>query len=1033
MNEIPQLLIENIAKKNIVLFLGSGYLYNAKHPDMRTAPFGPDLANEISDRFLNGSHKGSHLAFVADLAINETNLFEVQSFIFEIFDKFTPNEAHHLFASLPWKAIFTTNYDLIVERSYQNNEKAIQDLSTVYRNTPQQQIFRTDNTVPYYKLHGSISHINDENLPLILSTDQYIDHQKNRDRLFSKLKELATDFSILFVGYSNQDINIRSVLKELNNLKDGKPRSYLVRPGVSEEEIRYWEAQKITPIRLGYEEFINQVDKKISEKDRRLSKFRIEVDKPIYKKFQVDVKELKPTESFITFLERESEYVHSSMPSANTDPKAFYRGYFENWDPIIKELDVERHEQNRILTQLILEDRYQKENRSFLFVIKGYAGSGKSVLLKRIAWEASVQFDQLCLFINNDTSLRYEPIIELYNYVKKRIFIFIDNALDNERGIIALIEKAEKNKIPVSIIASERTNSWNEDSDLKKFTTEEFSISYLNSDEIDQLISKLERHNSLGYLENKTPEERKAELEGRAGRVLLVALHEATAGKPFEEIVFDEYNQLRSDQAKSLYLTVSILHRLGSEARAGLISRVHGINFNEFKEKLFNPLEFVVFSEKNYLIGDYVYKTRHPHIAEIVFETVLQDDQSRYDEYVRILTFLDIDFKSDQNAFLAMTNARKLIEIFRDPRHIRNLYEIAGERNLDNPKLLQQKAIFEMQSNSGSLSSAEKFLNKAFDMAPNDPLIFHSIAELCIKKAEAATNDVEKSKLLTTAHDLCNKIIKQRPNQSDHPYHTLLKIALMKLTDVIEKNNPVSIEAKIKEMERLISISKQQTSDHEFLLEIEATFNKLIDNEPKSIELLKKAHNLNKATPFIALRYSKILERNGQIDDAKKVLKETLNLNPSDKDINFEFARLIQKSDPQNHKEIIHHYRRSFTKGDTRYEAQFWYARAQYVFNNINEAKEVFDELAYIRMSPDKKNKPRGLLKENDQFITFEGSLIRIELSYAFVKRDILGDGIFIYRYSENKNWDTYKVGARISFNLAFNFKGPIAVNTKII
>ncbi|MCD4722466.1 MAG: hypothetical protein K8S13_21800, partial [Desulfobacula sp.] len=697
------------------------------------------------------------------------------------------------------------------------------------------------------------------------------------------------------------------------------------------------------------------------------------------------------------------------------------------------ELDVEKHEKNRILTQLILEERYQKENRSFLFIIKGYAGSGKSVLLKRLAWDASVEFDQFCIFIKNDTSLRYEPIIELFNYVKQRIYIFIDNALENEKGIISLIEKVEKNKIPVTIIASERTNNWNEESDLKKYTTEEFSISYLKSDEIDQLISKLEKHNSLGYLEGKTPEERKLELKERAGRVLLVALHEATSGKPFEEIVFDEYNQLKDDQAKSLYLTVSILHRLGSEARAGLISRVHGINFNEFKRKLFDPLEFVVFTEKNYLIGDYVYKTRHPHIAEIVFETVLKDDQSKYDEYVRILTFLDIDYKSDQNAFLSMTNARKLIEIFRDPRHIRNLFKIVGEENSDNPKLLQQKAIFEMQSNDGSLVSAEKFLSEALELAPNDPLISHSFAELCLKRAELSTNDVEKSKLLRTARDLCNKIIKKYTNHRDHSYHTLLKIALMNLNDVIEKNDPVSIEVKIKETERLILISKQQFSDHEFLLEIEATFNKLINNEPKSIELLKKAHNLNKATPFIALRYSKILEKNDKIEDAKKVLKETLNLNPNDKDINFEFARLIQITEPQNKKEIIHYYRRSFTKGDTRYEAQFWYARAQYMFNFIIEAKEIFDELSYIRMAPDRKNKPRGFLKENGQLIKFDGSLVHKELSYAFVKRDIVGDGIFIYRYSENKNWDEYKVGSRISFNIGFNFKGPIAVNTKVV
>ena len=153
------------------------------------------------------------MAFVSDLAISESNLFTVQSYIREIFNEFEPNDSHILFSSFPWKAIFTTNYDLIVEKSYKRNSNTVQNLSVVYRNTPEQQIFKNINPVPYYKLHGCITHINDESLPLILSTEQYIDHKLNRDRLFSKLHELALDYSILFVGYNNQDINIRTICK----------------------------------------------------------------------------------------------------------------------------------------------------------------------------------------------------------------------------------------------------------------------------------------------------------------------------------------------------------------------------------------------------------------------------------------------------------------------------------------------------------------------------------------------------------------------------------------------------------------------------------------------------------------------------------------------------------------------------------------------------------------------------------------------------------------------------------------------------
>jgi hypothetical protein len=1032
MSKIPSYLIESIKRKNVVLFLGSGFAFNAVHPESKKAPFGHELSNLISNEFLDGKFKDDPLVFVADLAISETDLFTVQSYIANIFDKFTPNSSHVSYSSFPWKAIFTTNYDLILERSYQKNKNAVQELSKVYRNTPVHQIFKTHNVVPYYKLHGCISYINDINLPLILSTDQYITHKKNRDRLFSKLHELAMDYPFLFVGYSNQDPNIRAILKEIESMEEGRPRSYMVRPGIEDAEARYWESKKITSINLCSEEFIKIVDSEITEKERKLSRYRTDLERTIYKKFQINVKDLVPTESLIYFLDQESEFVHTSISSKNTTPQAFYKGFFQNWDPIIKNLDIERNCKDRILTQVILEDKYQNEKKTFLFIVKGYAGAGKSVLLKRVAWEASNEFDRLCIFMNSNTALKYEPVIELYNYVKERIYIFIDTVIDNEKGIITLIERAEKDNIPITIIGSERTNIWNEDSQLKNYVTEEYSLSYLRPNEIDRLIEKLDKHNSLGFLKNKSDEARKKEFEERAGSVLLVALYEATGGKPFEEIILDEYNQINGEQAKSLYLTVSILHRLGSEARAGLISRVHGINFHEFKEKLFRPLEFIVFSEKNYLIGDFVYKTRHHYIAEIVFETVLKTEQDRYDEYVRILTFLDIDYKSDMNAFLSMTNARKLNEIFNDPIRIRNLYDIAEKQNLNNPKLLQQKAIFEMISKDGSLSKAEQYLKKAYEIIPMDSFISHSLAEVSIKKAEGTINKIEKNIYLNNAKKLCVEIIRKNKFQV-HPYHSLLKIAIINLKDTLDENDTPSIESKIKEIEKLLTRTKQQFPDQEFILEIESKFNETINNEPKAIELLERAFSINKATPFIALRYAKTLEKKGKLPDAIKVLSQTLELNPSDKDINFKYAHLLYKLDPNNEHDILHFYRRSFTLGDTRYQAQFWYARALYIFNQIDKARETFDLLSFARVSPDQKKQPRGVVRSHDNILTFEGSIIRKELLFAFVKRDGIGDDIFIYKSNEINNWNDYKFGARVSFNLAFNYKGAIATNTNIV
>lgn len=1032
MEKIPSVLIENIKDKNIVLFLGAGFSNNAKHPDGEKIPLGNELASLISDRFLGGALKDSSLTYISDLAITERNLFEFQLFIANIYEKFYPNDSHLIYTTLPWKAIFTTNYDLILERAYKENDKQkIQDFISVYRNTPEPQIFKTTNTVPYYKLHGCISYINDENLPLIISSDQYITHLQNRDRLFRKFEELSLDYSILFVGYSNQDYNIRAILKKVESIKEGRPRSYMVSPNFSGAEIRYWTEKKIMPIEMGHEEFINYVNENISEPERNLSKIRSNTERNIYKKFVVSIDKLSPSDSLINFLDYEIDFVHNNIKIGDSTPKSFYKGFMNNWDPIINELDVRRIIEDRILTDLVLEDAYQEDTKSYLFLIKGYAGSGKSVLLRRIAWETSNLLEKLVIFIRPNQTLRLEPIIELYRYVKERIYVFIDNAAENQRSIIELLRVSNREQVPITIITTERINILNEQNDLMIYFTQEYTLSYLNESEIDDLIKKLEENDSLGYLQTKSESERKQEFQERSGRVLLVALYEATGGKPFEEIILDEYNSISSEEARSLYLTVSVFHRLMTKTRAGLISRIHNISFNQFKEKLFKPLEFIVFNERDYFINDYVYFTRHPFIAQIIFEIVLKNEQDRYDEYVRILNNLNIDYNSDWFAFLDIINARKLNEVFNDPIRVKNLFDIAEELSPNDSKILQQRGIYEMISKSGNIYSAQKFLKQANLISPDDLTISHSLAEVSLKKAEASKVEIERTKHLEEAEKLCKNIIKKGKDHS-YGFHTLLKIALFRFNDSIQEGNSIAIEKKMKDFERILNDAKQTFPDHEFILEIEAKFNEVLDNEPKAIDLIKTAYESNKASPYLAIRYAKLLVKNNNTPTAIKALSHTLDLNPNDRDVCFHLATLLRMSNPLDYESYIYLYRRAFTKGDTRFEAQFWYARSIYLSGNIQKAKEIFKDLSNARLSPIVKNKCRGIVNSISDQIIFKGVVIKHEGTYAFVKRDKYGDDLFFYRDPTIKNWERFRIGVNVMFNLAFNYKGAICVNVQL-
>lgn len=1031
--ELPTTLLDAIESGNAILFLGAGASFGAMHPSGNKIPSAQELSDMLANKYLDSSYLGSHLTYTSELAVSQSDLFKVQKFISDLIEPFKPADFHKIIPTFRWRSIYTTNYDLIIERAYDQVSDRIQDLIPVYKNTRVHNIYKTDNSLPYYKIHGCLTNINDRDLPLILTPDQYISHKLNRDRLFIRLLEECHDFTFIFVGYSFADIEIRTILQMMDQEKEGKPRYYMVGPKIKDAEAAFWEGRKISSIKMSFKDFIITIDQKISKQNRILSKAIPVTAHPIHTQFVVNINEVRPSASLQEFIQNDIDYIHSALTSPNSTPREFYKGSFNNWDPIIRNLDVQRKVTDSILSEIFLEDIYSGDDKEPLFVlIQGYAGSGKSVVLKRLAWDAAVTFQKFCIFYRPNTSIRYENVSELYNFVKRRIFIFVDNALSKDEEIKKLFDRSVKERLPITLVASERTNIWNQENNtLKNYLGYSYKIEYLNDREIEELLDLLDKHKSLGFLEGKPKEEQKHLLGPKSGRVLLVALYEATHGKPFRDIVKDEYDKIQPDTAKSLYLTVSILHMLGSAARAGLISRVHGINFNRFKEEFFMPLEFIVFDRRDYKINDYVYLTRHPYIAQMVFETVLTDEQSRFDEFIRILAYLDIDFDNDRSAFIYLTNAKRLLELFPNRSLIRNIYKKAIEVSPNNPKLLQQMAILEIETRS--IKKAEQYISEANELIKgNDPIILHTFAEIEFSKAENSNNTLEKNGFLDKAIKLCDKLLKDF-GSSPFSYHTILKSLNAKLELALVSSDNPTIERIVKDIERRFRDSKQEFPLQEFILEVEASFNQIVNNSPKALDLLIKAHEVNKSSPFIATRLSNIYEANGDIEKARIILNETLNSIPGDKDINFNYAMLLMKLNSENYKDLLYYLRKSFTEGDNRYQAQFWYARTLFLDNQIDESKRFFKTLSKLNIDPQIKNTPRGIVETEQKPIVYTGRIIKLELSYGFLKRDIYGDDLFISKYDNYDTWLQLKNNDPITFNIGFNYKGPVCVNVKLM
>jgi cold shock CspA family protein len=71
-------------------------------------------------------------------------------------------------------------------------------------------------------------------------------------------------------------------------------------------------------------------------------------------------------------------------------------------------------------------------------------------------------------------------------------------------------------------------------------------------------------------------------------------------------------------------------------------------------------------------------------------------------------------------------------------------------------------------------------------------------------------------------------------------------------------------------------------------------------------------------------------------------------------------------------------------------------------------------------------------VKVGDVPSRYKGTIHSIESSYGFIIRDGYQDRIFTYhRHNDTDEWKKLKTQMRVSFELAFNYRGPIALNVR--
>ncbi|SHI13699.1 SIR2 family protein [Bradyrhizobium erythrophlei] len=1042
-DQVEQPLVEAIAGGRAVLFLGAGASRGATKPDGTRIPLADDLKKVIAKELLGPGYDGFDFAQVCDFAASMRSGRELQQLIHHELIGFDPSPFHKLIPTFVWGGIVTTNYDLIIEDAYKAVGSPAQTLVVNRKDGDGAAERLGERGVLYVKIHGCITQYQDMKPPLVASTEQVLNHREGRSGQIAQFLEWARTKTLIFAGYGMSDHNFRSIFDEIRREGDAHPIHYLVRPGILQAEENYWRDRRVKCINLDFENFLKQIDTKINSAIRPLAQIAAAQSNTTFTRF-ISRAHVRETLSLVRYLGAQCKHVSTETPSGIGTAAKFYKGFELDWYPVATSLDVSRRLTRDIFDEFIVST--QKISSPRFAAVKGHAGSGKSIILRRLAWDAAHSSDRLVFWVGSGEDLDRDAFEEIAGLTNQTIYIFVDDLASDANAFSRFYIHAQRQKWPIVVIGSVRVNEWNmRCEELESLTDEEFELGYLSEFEIEGLLRLLAIHDCLGHLQKLSSEEQKKKLKELWGRQLLVALHEATENAEFREILADEYKKLFPVDARLLYLDICSLHRFGPPVRAGLISRVHGINFEQFNEKFFKPLEQVIHLTRDAKSQDWVYRARHPVIANLVYEVALPTTQERFDNLIRILSKLNRSYSYDREVLAELIRGSRLSELFKDRRMGSSIYDAAEKIFGEDSHIFHQRGIYEMRlaGDVSALDRANRYLEDALELSPGNPTIKHSLAEIALRYSSVSSNEVEKASWIRNAESQANALIKN--TRTSHPHHTLAKAAIAGARDAIERaekdDNALTQEGvaqALKNAEDVLRSGLQKFPNDDRLLNEEATLGEILKNATRALSALRKASDANPRSELIARRYSRTLRAKGQTSEAINVLRKTLDLNQGSQFLHFELARALMEEAPDadimQRDTILYHLQRSVAPGDRNNEARFWLARHLCICGKAEVANTLFEDLKKLPVPFRQKQGIRGIVKSaSGDPVEYYGQVYSKRPGFGFLRGDQDGLETFFSPDQANGAFETIEDGQRVRYHLGFTLRGPTALDVQPI
>ncbi|WP_448950975.1 SIR2 family protein [Labrys neptuniae] len=568
-----------------------------------------------------------------------------------------------------WKSLFTTNYDNLIEKCYE--EKNI-DLS-VFSSNFDFTVHENPAAVKLFKLHGTIEKdVSDGNVSRIIITDADYDQTEDyRENLFNRLKSDLAGAHLIIIGHSLADPDIREIVAKaasINTQTMGSGRISLLLYNKDEDRALLYENRGIEVCFSGIDEFFAAFALKWPPASPTVAKSSDPVSR-------------SPGLSPVTI------DVRHELDCGRSDVSAMFNGWPADYADVAANLTFQR-----TLTSEI--DEYLNEEAALTAVVVGASGVGKTTAARQIMLRLLRQ-DKLCWEHKGDHPLSVAHWTEIMGILRKERLkgvLFVDDAHAHLQQLNDLIDRAVLDEnTHLKFVLSSTRNHW-----YPRIKTpnlyrcgKEWILSQLRNDEIERLLQLVDTNDQIRPLVEPmfsgfSKHERRRRLVDRCEKDFFVCLKNIFATDSLDDIILREFASLEHPY-QDIYRYVAALETAGVRVHRQLVIRLLGIQADMVSATLGQLTDIIQEYEVDPKEGIFGWRSRHSIIAAIITRYKFSDLQKTVQLFEKVIDSLnptfDIEVRTIRDLCNVETGLPRIPDKGTQNRLLRRLMSVApGER-----------------------------------------------------------------------------------------------------------------------------------------------------------------------------------------------------------------------------------------------------------------------------------------------------------------------------------------------------------------